>query len=836
MNSREVMFSADVEGVGEFSLVESLPDVDCKILHSWVTLPYAKFWGMNGYSITEVQEAYRNMVNDHTRVYLGAVNGQPVFLLESYDPACEAVSEHYSVEPGDRGMHVLIAPADQPIAGFSAYVFQTVLSFLFSDPSVKRIVVEPDCRNDKIHRLNKRFGFFHQKRIQLPDKQAYLAVCSRAQFDAAIQREQLLSGNHIYAHLDAYVHERRKDMSHNPATAVESIQEPVWTRVNRELVKKAIAELSHERVFKPEMFRWNKNWGNYRLMSDDGNTVYEFRAQILPLEHWYVDVESLSRRPVSGVDTSEKIDAVKFVLDFHVTMGIKNSMLPTYMEEITSTLCSAAFKYHKPSLTARQLVEADFQAVEASMNEGHPCFIANNGRIGFGSQDFRAYAPEAGSPITLIWIAAHKRRADFASSDDMDYDTLMAQELDAATRHQFEVTLTAKGVNSEDYLFIPVHPWQWFNKLASIYTPDIAAKDLICLGYGDDSYLAQQSIRTFFNISQPGKFYVKTALSILNMGFMRGLSSYYMRTTPVINDWLRDLIAEDAYLQERGFDILRELAAVGYSNPYYEDQQVGDSPYKKMLAALWRENPLNRISTDQRLMTMASLLHVDVKGEAVLPALIASSGLSVDAWLKQYLQAYLSPLLHCLYQHRLVFMPHGENLILVLENNVPVKVLMKDIGEEICVLNSDQQLPDGVDRISVKVPPEEEVLAIFTDVFDCFFRFVAQILYQYGSYSTDRFWHQVAMCVVDYQNAHPELNERFQQHDLFAPEFALSCLNRLHLNDNQQMIDLADPSKNLQFFGTLNNPIARYRSELNRCRPYEQVQEKSAKAHKSVPA
>ena len=33
---------------------------------------------------------------------------------------------------------------------------------------------------------------------------------------------------------------------------------------------------------------------------------------------------------------------------------------------------------------------------------------------------------------------------------------------------------------------------------------------------------------------------------------------------------------------------------------------------------------------------------------------------------------------------------------------------------------------------------------------------------------------------------------------MFADEFALSCLNRLQLRNNQQMVDLADPSAALQ--------------------------------------
>jgi hypothetical protein len=43
---------------------------------------------------------------------------------------------------------------------------------------------------------------------------------------------------------------------------------------------------------------------------------------------------------------------------------------------------------------------------------------------------------------------------------------------------------------------------------------------------------------------------------------------------------------------------------------------------------------------------------------------------------------------------------------------------------------------------------------------------------------------------------------------MFAPEFTLSCLNRLQLRNNEQMVDLADPAGALQLIGTLPNPIA----------------------------
>ncbi len=56
----------------------------------------------------------------------------------------------------------------------------------------------------------------------------------------------------------------------------------------------------------------------------------------------------------------------------------------------------------------------------------------------------------------------------------------------------------------------------------------------------------------------------------------------------------------------------------------------------------------------------------------------------------------------------------------------------------------------------------------------------------------------------------PSSRTQFARHDLFAADFPLSCLNRLQLRNNQQMLDLADPSGGLQMAGRLQNPLARF--------------------------
>ncbi|MZD07443.1 IucA/IucC family siderophore biosynthesis protein, partial [Streptomyces sp. SID5785] len=184
-------------------------------------------------------------------------------------------------------------------------------------------------------------------------------------------------------------------------------------------------------------------------------------------------------------------------------------------------------------------------------------------------------------------------------------------------------------------------------------------------------------------------------------------------------------------------------------------------------------------------------------------------GLTPREWLKPYLRAYLTPLLHSFYAYDLVFMPHGENTILVLdERGVVRRAIFKDIAEEIAVMDPDAVLPPAVERIKAEVPDDMKLLSIFTDVFDCFFRFLAANLVTDGVLDEDTFWSAVAECVRDYQESAPQLAEKFERFDLFAPAFALSCLNRLQLRDNQQMVDLADPSGALQLVGDLANPIA----------------------------
>lgn len=718
-------------------------DHDLGRLHAWVTHPRSAFWQMQDADVADVEREYRLIEESpHHHAWLGRVDGVPAFLAETYDPFHSELAELPEIRGGDLGMHVLVAPTDRPVPGFTRAVFRAVLDHCFADPAVRRVVVEPDARNDKVRALNRAFGFHELRTVTLSTKEAMLSVRSR---------EHLTPEN-----LD---------------------------RAQRHLVAKAIAEFAHERLLTPvsENDRW-------LLTTPAGDTTYSFRATRLALDHWAVDEDTLVR---TVKDQPADLDAQDFVIELAEVLGIPDALLPTYLEEVAATLAAACWKLTHSTASVDDLLVADYQAVEAAMTEGHPGFVANNGRVGFGVDDHAAYAPETGSSVRPHWLAARREH------------TLLSGDVDV----QETGMLVEAGLDPEEYHLIPVHPWQWSNKIAITFAPDVARRDLVHLGEGPDEYRAQQSIRTFFNVSRPEQPYVKTALSIQNMGFMRGLSPRYMAATPAINDWVHDLVASDPTLQECGFSVLRERAAIGYTGDAYHRLGVR-SPYQKMVAALWRESPVGRVAEGERLVTMASVLHRDADGRSLAAAMIDASPLDAAAWVRAYLRCYLRPVAHCLLAHDLAFMPHGENLILVLRDQVPVRAIMKDIGEEVCVMDSRRPVPEEIERIRADVDPDVRALALHTDVFDGVLRHLAAILHTDGVLEQDAFWAEVGRCLRDHADEHPELADAVASYDFFRPTFRHSCLNRLQLRNTLEMVDIADQSQSLIYAGTLDNPLA----------------------------
>ncbi|WP_086823374.1 GNAT family N-acetyltransferase [Streptomyces sp. NRRL B-24572] len=163
------------------------PLKDAELIHPWVTHPKAAFWMMQDAKLQDVEREYMAIAaHPHHDAFVGLVDGEPAFLMERYDPSKVELVGLYEPQPGDVGMHFLVAPTDTPVHGFTRTVITAVMTELFADPATARVVVEPDVRNKAVHALNEAVGFVASGEIQKPEKKALLSFCTRAQFETAV--------------------------------------------------------------------------------------------------------------------------------------------------------------------------------------------------------------------------------------------------------------------------------------------------------------------------------------------------------------------------------------------------------------------------------------------------------------------------------------------------------------------------------------------------------------------------------------------------------------------------------------------------------------------------
>lgn len=190
------VYAEQLPGIGRFSLVVLDPEVHIDVVFRWVAEPRARFWGMTGHSREQVAEIYRFIDGlDSHHAYLMNVDDRPVGIFQTYEPAEDPLGEHYPVRPGDIGIHLFLAQATPPVAGFTDAVAAAFTRHLFSDPARQRIVIEPDVRNDRALRRWKRLGFEFGPQLELADKRAQLAYLSRAAFEAGRRAADIRSSD-----------------------------------------------------------------------------------------------------------------------------------------------------------------------------------------------------------------------------------------------------------------------------------------------------------------------------------------------------------------------------------------------------------------------------------------------------------------------------------------------------------------------------------------------------------------------------------------------------------------------------------------------------------------
>ncbi|MFD5295715.1 GNAT family N-acetyltransferase [Streptomyces mutabilis] len=170
--SRTPVHEQELDGFGTVRILPLDAAADADVIHRWVSEERAAFWGMTGLTRDQVAGVYAHMDTlDTHHAFLVVKDGEPVALLQTYDPEADRVSECYDVEPGDIGVHLLLAPAGSEGArpGWTAALASAVTAYVLVGLDRRRIVVDPDVGNDKAIARFVKQGFTAGPAVVLPE-------------------------------------------------------------------------------------------------------------------------------------------------------------------------------------------------------------------------------------------------------------------------------------------------------------------------------------------------------------------------------------------------------------------------------------------------------------------------------------------------------------------------------------------------------------------------------------------------------------------------------------------------------------------------------------------
>ncbi|GAA5027593.1 IucA/IucC family siderophore biosynthesis protein [Actinopolymorpha pittospori] len=580
-----------------------------------------------------------------------------------------------------------------------------------------------------------------------------------------------------------------------------------WSAASRALLAKALAEFSYEELLEP-VPDGTDDGGRYRL--DLPDVTYRFRARRGSYGSWFVDPASITR------DGSEDVDTLAFVLDARKTLGLGGDTAGHLVRELSATL-TADTRLLATAPDAAALADLPYAELEGYQT-GHPWIVPNKGRQGFSATDARVFPPEARARVALPWIAVHDSIADYRGVPGLPADRLHAGELDETTRERFTLTLAARGLDPATYHWLPVHPWQWDETTVPLFAADVAHQRIVPLGEGPDDYLAQQSIRTFSNVSHPHRHHVKLPLSVLNTLVWRGLPTERTVAAPAVTAWVLGLRDADPFLaEETRVILLGEVASVTVRHQVLESLAGVPYQYRELLGAIWRQPLPAQLDDGERARTLASLLCVDPAGRSLLAELVARSGRTPREWLRRFLHAMLPPLLHFLYRYGVAFSPHGENAIVVFDaEDTPTRLAVKDFVDDVNLADLSARpdaappewntLPAQVGEVLLREPPAFLCQFLHSGLFVGHFRYLAELARVHLDVPTEEFWDLVRAEILAYQARFPELSDQFEIFDLLTPRIERLCLNR-----NRLVLDgyRDRPERpHAAVHGTVPNPLA----------------------------
>ncbi|KTD22663.1 siderophore biosynthetic protein, iron repressed FrgA [Legionella lansingensis] len=305
---------------------------------------------------------------------------------------------------------------------------------------------------------------------------------------------------------------------------------------------------------------------------------------------------------------------------------------------------------------------------------GHPDHPNFRAKIGFSRREVLQYSPEFNACVSLHWCAIHHRYA-YLSPQAKNYNSLIKKQF-PQEYFNWEKQLSFKHQDPNDYLPLPLHPWQWRNQIQTQFSSFIDKKEIILLPHHQLTK-PSMSFRTMMPMGGTS-CHLKLATAVHTTSAMRTISPASIDNGPAVSSWLNALLAKHQHYHQSLF-IAADLAGLRFE---HEDSHYDQY---KHLAVILRQNPLEIINKGQQIVPLGALFALSpLSNLPLLTEIIGASGLLPSDYFRRYCVCVLSGQLHLMLRYGVAFEAHQQNTLLIFTDNQPSAVVIRDFGN-ICV-------------------------------------------------------------------------------------------------------------------------------------------------------
>jgi staphyloferrin B synthase len=257
--------------------------------------------------------------------------------------------------------------------------------------------------------------------------------------------------------------------------------------------------------------------------------------------------------PTPPVNLAEVLDALEMA-------AVQGTMLLMTAPDVRRGLSSA-----QPTLVAWERLTA------LGDRPFHPTARAKQG---WDDVDYARYTSAATQPFGLDWVAVRRHHLACGRPGEPPPAETVLGPVD---RRALAAAATAAGVSGDDYLVLPVHPWQHRHVLRSQFADEWRTGACVPVAADLGSFVPTSSVRSLVPASSPGSSparglaHLKLPLGIAALGALRLLPARYLGNGARAQALLQEAADHHPLLGTR-LHVCDEQAWWAFSAPGFEDR------------------------------------------------------------------------------------------------------------------------------------------------------------------------------------------------------------------------------------------------------------------------